>query len=43
VRAVAGNTAKLPCRVKKFRVGEKDDREKLVMWFRNGSETPFYM
>ena len=42
VRAVAGNTAELPCRVKKFTVGDKDDRAKLVMWFRNGSETPFY-
>ena len=42
VTAVAGNTAELPCRVNKFTLGEKDDRAKLVMWFRNGSETPFY-
>ena len=38
---MVGDTAKLPCRVKKFTIGEKLDRVKLVMWFRNGSETPY--
>ena len=39
---MVGDIAELPCRVKKFTAGEKLDRPKLVMWFRNSSETPFY-
>ena len=42
VKVIARETAELPCKVKKFLPGEKLDRAKLVMWFRNGSETPFY-
>ena len=41
-RAVAGTSAELPCRVQNFHRGEEADRAKLVMWFKNGSETPFY-
>ena len=41
VRVLAGAVARLPCDLVQFPMGE--DRAKLVMWFRNRAETPFYM
>ena len=41
VVSLAGLTAQIPCDIQQFVLGE--DRAKLVMWFRNNSETPFYM
>ena len=38
---LAGTTAEVPCFTQTFQEGE--DRAKLVMWFKNSSETPFYM
>ena len=40
VMAIEGEDSKLPCHIKRFPSGT--DRAKLIMWFRNGSETPFY-
>ena len=41
VEVLHKDAAKLPCNIVKFNHGE--DRAKLIMWFKNGSETPFYM
>ena len=39
VTVMAGEMAKLPCNIKE---DNEDDRMKLVLWFRNTSDTPFY-
>jgi len=39
VPVIVGNTAHLPCDI---RSNSEDDRMKLVLWFRNVSDTPFY-
>lgn len=39
VTVIAGETAQLPCDIKK---NIEEDRMKLVLWFRNVSDTPFY-
>ena len=41
VEGLLNEATKLPCNIVRFEYGE--DRAKLIMWFRNGSETPFYM
>ena len=41
VEGLVNEETKLPCNNVRFEFGE--DRAKLIMWFRNGSETPFYM
>ena len=41
VQGLVKESTKLPCNIVTFEYGE--DRAKLIMWFRNGSETPFYM
>ena len=40
VMAIFGEEARLPCLLKEF--PSNVDRAKVVMWFRNGTETPFY-
>ena len=37
---IVGEDARLPCVIKQFH--SDVDRPKVVMWFRNGTETPFY-
>ena len=40
---MAGDSADLPCHtVISSREGANKDRLKLVLWFRNMSDTPFY-
>ena len=39
VFVMAGDTAKLPCDVT---IPNANDRVKLVLWFRNFSDSPFY-
>jgi len=41
VEGLVNEETKLPCNNVRFEFGE--DRAKLIMWFRNGSETPFYI
>ena len=43
VTVMAGDSADLPCHtVISSREGANKDRLKLVLWFRNMSDTPFY-
>ena len=40
VMAIEGEDSNLPCHIKRFPSGT--DRAKLIVWFKNESETPFY-
>ena len=39
ITVMAGESAHLPCHIKNM---NSEDRMKLVLWFRNVSDTPFY-
>lgn len=41
VKVLSGSEATLPCTLAPY--DKHQDRHKLILWFLNGSETPFYM